>query len=155
MIGCSGWRALIWVRDEGDLEPDGAAELAAHVATCVACRDEEARIARIRGALAAGGPDEEPPPASEVLDRVMARVGAGSPVPDHAVLTPQDVAAMLRVPVEEVFARLDELPCFEFAGRVRFRRRALEEWMERQEERWRQQALAGAVRPRVGPSRVS
>lgn len=62
------------------------------------------------------------------------------------ILTPSEAATMLRVDEQTLRANLAELPAFEFAGRIRFSRRALEEWIRQRtadfgEQMARQQPL--------------
>jgi excisionase family DNA binding protein len=45
------------------------------------------------------------------------------------ILTPSEAAALLRVDEQTVRDNLADLPAFEFAGHIRFSRRALEEWI--------------------------
>ena len=62
----------------------------------------------------------------EVLE-VMASNAPGSET--EAILTPREAAQFLRVDVQTLVANLAELPAFEFAGRIRFSRSALEQWV--------------------------
>lgn len=141
MDACERFREMAWAQ-AGELDDGEQAALAAHQATCAGCRAEADGVGNLRDALApaAGeaGPDEG------VLARVHRRLAAtretAAPLAD--VLTPEELAELLQVPVDEVYENLDLLPAFEFAGRVRFRRRAVEQWIEEQEQRWRQQSQA-------------
>lgn len=145
MESCDRFRELVWAQTDEQAEGEAEA-LAGHLETCAACRTEADGVAQVRGALAPG--DDEETPGEEVLERVKSRLTLtqGSAASTAEVLTPEELAQLLRVPVEEVFENLGELPAFEFAGRVRFRRSAIEAWIEEQEERWRAQALAASVR---------
>ncbi|MBI4862309.1 MAG: zf-HC2 domain-containing protein [Candidatus Riflebacteria bacterium] len=145
MIDCGVFRALLWARADGELEEDVAGRLRKHLAVCAACRAEQSRIDEIRQALGEG-PDDEPP-GPWVLERVKARLAAVPAAATGDVLSPEELAAMLKVPVEEIYERLDELPAFEFAGRVRFSKRSIERWIGAQEDRWRSQVLSAAARP--------
>ncbi|HUW83708.1 MAG TPA: helix-turn-helix domain-containing protein [Phycisphaerae bacterium] len=63
-----------------------------------------------------------------------------------AILTPAEAAALLRVDERTLRDNLADLPAFEFAGHVRFSRRALEEWIRQRttdfgEQMARQQPL--------------
>jgi len=49
------------------------------------------------------------------------------------VMDINDLAEYLRVDVETVEEYLDEMPCFEFGGVLRFRRKSIDEWIERRE----------------------
>lgn len=159
-MGCSGYRAMIRARVDEDLDEGDREALEAHLAGCPGCGREVQRVEEVREALVLSA-DEEPP-GQELLERVKEALAASGATPQVVgetagpaageVLAPEDLAALLRVPVEDVYAQLDELPAFEFAGRIRFRRAAIEAWMEEREDRWRRQALARAMRTRRGPA---
>ena len=51
------------------------------------------------------------------------------------IMTPAEVAAFLRIPLDDLEEVFDELPSFEFAGHVRVRRERLLEWIEQRERR--------------------
>lgn len=54
--------------------------------------------------------------------------------PSHRpIMTIEEVADYLRSSVDEVEAYLGRIPCFEFAGRLRFRKEAVDTWIERRE----------------------
>jgi excisionase family DNA binding protein len=62
------------------------------------------------------------------------------------ILTPAEAAALLRVDQQTLRDNLADLPAFEFAGHIRFSRRALEEWIRQRtadfgEQMARQQPL--------------
>lgn len=144
MLSCEVVREALW--DRARHEPTGleARELEAHLASCADCREEDSVAVRFHGALSVGPgelPERLSPPSPAAGERpIMGESGC-----EDEVLTPQEVAAYLKVPVEDVVARLDELPAFEFAGRVRFRRSALVDWLSEREGRWRQEAVAGEL----------
>lgn len=142
---CDRFRELVWAHAD-ELEPSEASALAAHLEACAACGAESEGVAGVRDALAPA-PDEEGP-GDDVLGRVQSRLSAAreSAVPGSEVLTPEELAEMLQVSVDDIFENLDQLPAFEFAGRVRFRRRAIEAWLQEQEQRWRTQSLSMSVR---------
>lgn len=143
MEGCDRFRELAWALPD-ELSAEESEALAAHVAACEACAAEADGVAAVRTGLAPAA-DEEPP-GDELLARVKTRLARAAPAPTADILTVEELAQLLRVSPDEVYEHLDELPAFEFAGRVRFRRRAIEQWIEEQEQRWRRQATNAAVR---------
>jgi hypothetical protein len=145
MDACDRFRELAWALPD-ELTPEESDELSRHVETCEGCRNEYDGVGAVRDALAPG--EGEHPPGDGVLARVKARLAAAEPAPVADVLTPEELAQMFRVPVDEIYAHLDELPGFEFAGRVRFRRRAIELWMDEQEQRWRHETLTARAKER-------
>jgi hypothetical protein len=160
MIGCGGWKVLSWAREDGDLEARDLEALDAHLLECADCQKERERIVRVREALAAAQGEE--PPGPHVLERAQAWLASRRRSPEvpredsrirpAEVLTPEDLADILAVSVDEIYAALADLPAFEFAGRIRFRRSAVESWMAEQEERWRRQSLASLLRLKGGPA---
>lgn len=66
------------------------------------------------------------------------------------VMTPAEVAAYLRVGPEELELELPGMPFFEFAGRLRIRRAALEEWVEGREKRLDRDRLLAVGADREG-----
>jgi hypothetical protein len=62
----------------------------------------------------------------EALEVMASQSPAGEA---EAILTPHEAAQFLRIDVQTLLANLAELPAFEFAGRVRFSRSALEQWV--------------------------
>jgi anti-sigma factor RsiW len=59
----------------GDLRPDTADVVAAHVATCAGCRAETATLERVRGGLALVTAREVEPPAGLLEDILMQTAG--------------------------------------------------------------------------------
>lgn len=46
------------------------------------------------------------------------------------IMTPCDLAQYLRVPIDNVYELLSELPHFNFAGSIRFRKSSIDRWLE-------------------------
>jgi hypothetical protein len=82
--------------------------------------------------------------AARVLATVHAVAARGEAPGEGAwpdVMTPAEVAAYLRVTPAELELEIAGMPFFEFAGRLRIRRAALEEWVEGREKRLGQDRL--------------
>ena len=62
------------------------------------------------------------------------------------VLTVEDLARYLRVPVGDIYEQLEELPAFEFAGEVRFLRASIDDWIREREKRFRRQMVDSSLR---------
>ncbi len=60
----------------------------------------------------------------------LERAGGRHPRP---IMTIEEAAAYLRVNVTDVEAYLGDIPCFEFAGKLRFRKDAVDSWIQRRE----------------------
>jgi hypothetical protein len=144
-MSCDTFREHVWALPD-ELTPEESEALRAHLEVCAACRAEADTRGSIGTALAAAEGEEAP--GDEVLDRVRSRLAPAetSPTPVGEVMTPEELAAYLQVPVADVFENLEALPAFEFGGYVRFRRRAIDHWLEEQEQRWRRESLAASVR---------
>lgn len=88
--------------------------------------------------------DVRPPPLSAgdllVVRRALAEEVRGTAMPE--VLTMEEVARILRVEMDDLALILDELPAFEFAGRLRVRTVRLMQWIEHRERTWVHTAAA-------------
>ena len=137
-----------WVGDRLDVER--AAEVEDHVRSCAACRDEASDARAVRGRLVPD-PATPLPAAPDVSEGSIGERGLrdapDAPLPD--VMTLEEVARYLRVDVEAILAQIDDLPAFEFAGRLRFRKESLERWMEERERLRRDEILARTFRRRA------
>jgi hypothetical protein len=99
-------------------------------------------------------PDEEPPESVSFavrreVDRLLAPGLSAAP----EIMTIEELARYLRVPVEAIEQELATLPAFEVAGELRFRRDRVTEWVRRREDdRVREMASAeiGAMRQEKG-----
>lgn len=140
-MDCAVWRAGVW--DPESRDDRWTAGWDAHRSSCASCACEEHEALQIRSALGEG-PGEETP-GTELMDRVWTRLVDQPPEAQSDLMTLEELARWLQVPVDDVYAHLDQLPAFEFAGRVRFRRSAIESWIEERERQWRMQSAAGVV----------
>jgi len=50
------------------------------------------------------------------------------------IMTMDELAAYLRVDASDVEEYLGDIPCFEFAGKLRFRKDAVDRWIEKKEQ---------------------
>lgn len=50
------------------------------------------------------------------------------------IMTMSEIAAYLGVDTCDVEENLGDIPCFEFAGKLRFRKEAVDRWIERKEQ---------------------
>ena len=116
---------------DGDLSPEVQAQVAEHLEECTECRDRMRMLEKTEASL--HGLEHEMP-CTEALLRIrhaLSRELRGAPGPE--IMTLEEVAKYLRVPVEQLEEVAGDLPAFEFAGTVRVRRGKLEEWIEQRE----------------------
>ena len=137
---CLECRQLLSPYQKGELPPAAAAAVAAHAGDCPACSAKLAALRDLDGLLR-GLPDREPSPASllAIRERVHTELAGGE------IMDVDQVAAFLKLGREQVAHSLDELPCFEVAGEIRFRRSVLLEWIEAREKAWRQERMRASM----------
>jgi anti-sigma factor RsiW len=113
----------------GDAEPDRAAELSRHAATCPDCSRRTAALDRVDAALrATATPEPSPAGLLDVRRQLSREVRGGA-----EMMTLDDVAAFLSLTPAEIADVVPELPAFELAGQVRVRRSRLLDWIEGRE----------------------
>ena len=125
-----------------DGQLSGDAELAArrHIESCPRCCGVLQGHRRLDGLLAALPVHQ---PGREVLDRVRRQVLPRTPA--EAILTLEEVAALLRLDEEAMALIVDDLPAFELAGRIRVRRDRLDEWIDARQRQYADRAAAAAT----------
>ena len=72
--------------------------------------------------------------------------GASGPI-----LTMEEVSRYLRVDPATVEAHLNEIPCFELGGRIRFRREAVDEWIRKRERKFAMETLESEMHSELEP----
>lgn len=151
---CGDARGLFSELAESELAEAEGAVVRRHLEQCAECAARFEAFRRMAGAI-----ERLPDPApsegarlriqSVLLSQVEARRGAPE------VMDVKELAAYLAITPEELEEEIENLPAFEFAGRLRFRKAAIDRWMgAREEERrrgielsrlraWRAPLLAG------------
>ena len=134
---CARTRARLSELADGELDAETSAGLVRHMEGCDACRTELGRFQAMLGALDSL-PDPEPGEGLrlEALDRMLPRSLANVP----EIMGVQDLLNYLGVTREQLLEELDELPAFEFAGQLKFRKSAVDRWIDE-----RQKARARAI----------
>jgi hypothetical protein len=115
----------------GDLDASQAERMAEHVRRCPVCQ-RRLRVLRDLDQHLAMLPREEAPASAllRVHRAVAAEVrGGGGP----ELMTLDEVAAFLRISLDELEEIVLDLPAFEVAGQLRVRRARLIEWVEARE----------------------
>ena len=85
-------------------------------------------------------------PSRETEEAVRRGTAAGP----AEVFDIEGLAAFLCVGVEDVRRCLDEIPCFEVAGKLRFRRSSVERWIEERERAFAATRRASRIRVCAG-----
>lgn len=122
---------------DGELSAEAAAELACHLAACAACRQTLVSLHQSESglnALAAATPASDS--LAQIQRRVRQELGM---VREREILTIEEAAGFLRLQPDELATVLDDLPWFELAGQIRFRREALVDWARERERECRRE----------------
>lgn len=141
-MSCDACRRILESDDEAP-----SPELLEHLEACAACRRLRDEFARL-DALCAGLPFSPPSETRrlEILEAVRRALVEEDPSSlTHDVLTLEEVAAFLRIPVDELAHALPGMPTFEIAGHVRIRRERLLAWIEERERHARSHRLLSIV----------
>lgn len=109
-MNCEAARGAMEEQFAGELAPEAAAELRAHLATCAGCREAFQRLARVDAALERGGLSEQRLDAlqARVLGRVAAAPAAHLPPSRRALAAVFAAAAVLVVAVPAWRAAQDD-----------------------------------------------
>jgi hypothetical protein len=135
---------------DGELDRNGEARFSRHLEGCTACREAVRRTEAVRSSLREafeqGVPDD-----ADLRIRRRVRGERGQRAADREILDIEGVAAWLQISVAEVVALLGELPSFEIAGRIRFRRDRIRQWMAQREQRqaWDHEAASRRVEAKI------
>jgi hypothetical protein len=128
---------------DGELRGAENDSLRQHLAECAACQRVVADIQRADTAL--NTLSHTPPAATSLLEvqqRVRQELGMAK---QREILTLEEAADFLRVEPEELAEILDDLPWFELAGRIRFRRQALLDWVRQRERECTRERLSRSL----------
>jgi len=133
---CQTCRERLSAFQAGDLDAGENRAVAGHLASCAACRAEAAAYGRL-DTLVTGLPRRAP--SADTVSVITNAAAAAAPVSARRVefgpvLNLDDLAEYLRVPRAVVEECLDELPAFEFGGRVLFRRVSIDAWIAQREQ---------------------
>lgn len=127
----------------GELAPVRQTAITAHVQACPACRQRLVELAHA-DALLQATPRYEPGDAMVLeLRRSLAEVVRPARLPQ--VLSPNQVAEFLAIPLEDVYDILPDIPAFRIGLRVRVRREKLLAWVEAQERSYAHASAASWV----------
>ena len=114
-----------------DVAPERAQELRNHAAACPSCRQRLDALARLDAGLRSLPRFETSASALLRTRRLLSEQVRGGGRPE--LMTLDEVAAFLRISLDELEEVVLELPAFELAGQLRVRRSRLIEWIEARE----------------------
>ncbi len=89
-------------------------------------------------------------PSRGTEEAIRAAIRGEAQVATAEVFDLEGLAAFLRVEVEDVRRCLDEIPCFEVAGKLRFRRESVERWIDERERAYRASRSSSRMRLSAG-----
>ena len=149
MKPCSLDEIALSQRLQGELSPEEADAIDAHVASCPTCAQRREALARLDDAIdALPRPSLAPGRAQAILQNIKRastppRTSKTAPETSSEIMTMDEVASFLHVDREDLDGELLDggLPVFEFAGRLRMRRTRLLAWIEEREKQREQRRL--------------
>lgn len=145
---CTRFAELLSSFAAADLDEADREAVAAHVAACPDCAAAVRRYEALASLATAEAAAPPPPLPSSLARTIRSRAphtAPTAPVVEHDVMTLDEVAVYLRVPLQALEPELPTMPVFELGGRLLCRRVALLEWIEERERRARRQLLLRVV----------
>jgi anti-sigma factor ChrR (cupin superfamily) len=128
---------------DGELAPKEAASLRRHLADCPACGSVLAGLQQADSALGTLANDDAPTSSLlAIQQRIQQELGMAK---QREILTLEEAADFLRIEPEELAECLNDLPWFELAGRIRFRRQALLDWVRQRERECTRERLSRSL----------
>lgn len=132
-MNCERCRGLLSEFEADELAERTAAEVRAHLAECQDCAGLLAAMQHLT-AMTDDLREEEP---SRMLSLRILRAVDDLLAPDFTdapeIMTPEQLARFLRVPIEQLEEEMLSLPAFEIGGHLRFRKQVVLEWIEERE----------------------
>lgn len=132
---CDEYQELIPEYLERSLSADAKRDLEGHLASCDFCR-KQLQMAEALSAAVQALPRHQP--SAETILTVSEAIHQSAPTPRRRVdygpvLDVDDLADYLRVDKDVIQIYLDELPHFELGGKLLFRRKSVDQWIEARE----------------------
>ncbi|MFC1852980.1 zf-HC2 domain-containing protein [candidate division CSSED10-310 bacterium] len=117
---------------DGEMTAEETRDFELHLTACPTCQHRIKELQVMRNALQDVSDLKLPDEADlRIRHQLHEQIGDGSE--GDEILDIEGLAQLLKIPVSEVVKRLNELPAFEIAGRIRFRRDRIEKWIHDQE----------------------
>ena len=132
--------------EAGELTTDLAEQVQQHLTECAGC---SRLVEALRTASTWVDRLQDDEPTRSVCVRILAEVDELL-APDLAeapeIMTPEQLARFLRVPLAELDEVIDTIPGFEIGGELRFRRERVVEWINEREQARARRALYSGLR---------
>ena len=132
-MNCETCQELLSAFEANDLDAETASHVRGHLRACLACAGLLAAIGDL-DVMTANLPDDALSRSLclGILGEVDALLAPDlSEAPE--IMTVEQLARFLRVPLARLEQELDRLPAFEVGGALRFRKEAVMEWIEERE----------------------
>ncbi len=133
-MNCEKCQELLSEYQEGELDKKLSGEIEKHLKGCKRCRQELNSLQKIN-VLTKKLPRYAP--NNEVIRNIKTSIYQESKATRRRefgpVLDMEELTEFLRVSKETLEEYLNEIPCFELGGKILFRRKSIEEWIEERE----------------------
>jgi len=151
-MNCDACRQKISEYVEGDLPEKERLEVRKHAERCKQCR-KELHIYERMTSLTAN--IQRHTPGTDVVLKISESIHRATRRQRRTefgpVLDMTELADFLRVDRETIGQYLDEIPCFELGGKLLFRRKSIEEWIEKRETSFFLQINRSELADRIAP----
>lgn len=135
-MNCEECVELLSEHLDSELPEEIEQKIRKHLGTCRNCRKEMNILNRITSAV------RELPrhtPGTDVILKISESIHQSAPPPRRTEFGPvmdmDELAEYLRVEKETIALYMDEIPCFQLGGKLLFRKKSIEKWLERREMR--------------------
>ena len=133
-MNCRQCKTYLSEYQEGKLSKKIRQEIKKHLKICPVCRKELVILDKLMS-LTHNLPRHTP--GDNVILNIKSAIYKQSKKERRTefgqVLDTEELAEFLRVSPEIIKDYIDELPCFELGGKILFRKKSIEEWIERKE----------------------
>lgn len=146
-MNCQECRKLLSEYQEGELESEVFVPVRTHLESCEAC-SRELDVFRKIGLLTSELPRYEP--SIRAVMKVKSSTGYAGPGTQKRtefgpVMDSDELAEFLRVTRDTIEEYIGQVPSFELGGKLLFRRKSIEEWIERREKDFEFQLLESEI----------
>ncbi len=127
-------------------------QLRKHIEGCAACRQLAERYEALDQRLAAIADQAAELDESTQLSlrrEVHRSINRPRTEAVSEIMTPAELAAWLKIPSEALDECIEQMPCFELAGQIRFRRSRVEQWLAEREQAFATERAAYLARRRL------
>lgn len=127
-MDCKEFRENLSAFHEGDLNEMNHAAALAHLSGCLNCKNVHARFNNL---LQAVDNLEELPPSEGVRFEILHGLAPhAGPCVVPEIMDAEDLLKYLGITREELEQEIENLPAFEFAGRLKFRKAHIDAWID-------------------------